>query len=104
MGALMDQLRAMMGTVAPGPYARVIDADRELAELLGPEGARREFLGAAVHLVGNFSCEPWPEAEALDDLRRWWGRPLETLTPTEWIVSAAHADEVRTFSAEGDQR
>ncbi len=60
-------------------------------------GSRQQFLGA-VALVADFDGERWPEDEALENLRQWWGRDLETLTAAEWIVSAADADEVRAMA------
>jgi len=70
------------------------DADIELAELLGVEGSRQQFLGA-VDLVAYFSGEPWAAQAALTDLAAWWRRDVEELTAVEWIISATHADEVQ---------
>lgn len=73
--------RLIAGT--PGDQ-RPLDVDHELAQLLGPEGSRREFLGA-VELVAHFAGA---KAEALEDLRQWWGRAVGQLSAVEWIVSA----------------
>ena len=78
---------------------RPLGVDYEFAELYGLDGSRQEFLGA-VALVADFDGERWPEDEALENLRQWWGRDLETLTAAEWIVSAAHADEVRAMACD----
>ena len=77
-----------------GANLRATTADRDLADLLGIEGSRAQFLGA-VDLVAYFSGEPWPGQAALTDLSAWWGRDVESLTSVEWIISATHADEVQ---------
>ena len=82
---------------ASRPHPEPLDVDYDLAELLGVAGSRREFLGA-VELVVHLGDEPWPEAEALAALARWWGQDLDTLTAVQWIVGAAHADEVRAMA------
>ena len=74
-----------------------LPVDYEFAELYGLDRSRQEFFGA-VALVADFDGERWPEDKALENLRQWWGRDLETLTAAEWIVSAAHADEVRAIA------
>lgn len=95
---LVEKLRAhreeLLAAVAPGGVHEPLDVDYELAMLCGPDGARREFLGA-VHLVAHFDGEEWPVDRALADLASWWGRPVDSLEPVEWIISAAHADRVR---------
>ena len=88
---------------APGDLHQPLRADYELAEVLGLKGSRQQFLGA-VDLVAHFAGKPWPHDDALEALSAWWGRDVETLSAVEWIVSAAHADEVRPFRAEGDER
>ena len=79
---------------APGERHQPQAADHDLAELLGLAGSRQQFLDA-VDLVAYFSDEPWPESAALRDLAAWWHRDIGDLTPVDWIISAACADEVR---------
>ncbi len=69
-------------------------ADRDLADLLGIEGSRAQFLGA-VDLVAHFDQHEWDHDDALDALALFWGRGVESLSAVEWILSAAHADRVR---------
>ena len=83
---------------APGDLHQPLRADHELAEVLGLEGSRQQFLGAA-DLVAHFTGEPWPQDDALDALAAYWRQDIETLSAVAWILSAAHADEVREFSA-----
>lgn len=79
---------------SPGVRHEPTDADHELADRLGLEGARREFL-QAVELVAELEGrEPWTDEEALERLTSWWGKPVVELSPVDWILSAAHADEV----------
>ena len=91
----------LLGQTGPllNPLLHPLDVDHELAALMGPEGARREYLGA-VALVAYFDGEPWPHDDALEALAAWWGRDLETLSAVDWIVSAAHADDVRGMAKE----
>jgi len=79
---------------APGDLHQPVHADYELADVLGLEGSRQQFIGA-VDLVAHFSGDRWPHDDALEALARWWGRDVETLTAIQWIVSAAYADEVQ---------
>lgn len=79
---------------APGEHHQPLGADYELAELLGIEGCRAQFLGA-VDLVAHFSGKPWDPREALAALAAWWRRDVDGLTSVQWITSAAYADEVR---------
>ena len=72
--------------------------EREHAARLGPDGCRREFLGATW-----FVDEAWSESDALVALSAWYRRDLATLEPAEWIVGAAHADEVWKFRPGGEE-
>lgn len=52
-------------------------------------------MAGAVSLVAEFSGAPWSEESVIADLKVWWSRDRSTPTAVEWIVSAAHADQVR---------
>jgi hypothetical protein len=116
MGALLDRVIAYThnetneinertnraGSVGSlGDLHQPLRADHELAELLGLDGSRQQYLGA-VDLVAYFSGNPWPPGEALAALAEWWGRDVQTLTAVEWITSAAYADEVRLTTHQTD--
>ena len=94
----LTNLAASVGS--RGDQRQPLRADHELAELLGLDGARQQFLGA-VDLVAYFSGDRWLPTEALADLSAWWGRDVVGLSHVEWIISAAYADEVRHMKSEG---
>ena len=79
---------------SPANCYQPLTVDHDLAERLGREGSRREFL-QAVELVAELSDRPrWSTDEALEALADWWRMPPEKLQPVQWVLSAARADEV----------